>query len=147
MFQEFSPKMREHIISTGEVEFIADMKCHSANLMTSYMKHRIIFRYYESGEADEVGDFYLTLQNGHRYEMARLRITANIGQALKLFMMELILKAAIKEAQQANVFDVVVDCTEKLIADAFLTCRFSIERFKSNIYGGYDIFRGKKSVK
>jgi hypothetical protein len=146
MFKEFSSEMKEQILSKGEIVFEPTIKSNGSAALSSYVRHTILFRYL-SGDEDEIGSFYLTIQDGYHYEMNRLEITPNIGQALKLFMLELILKTAMKEASISNASSVRAVCSEPLALDAFLTCRFEIDRFESSVKGRDDIFCGRKVLK
>lgn len=144
MFYETLPKTKEYILSQGEIEFVPAVKWKNASVLELCMKHEIVFRHTD-GQVDDLGSFYLTLKNGFLYEMAKVEFATRCGRGLKLFMFELILKCAIREAALAGSSSLVIECDDPLIAEAFLTCRFKVEILEPATKSR-PVYRGKKEL-
>jgi len=144
MFRELTQESRNVILNAGEVKFRPAVKWKGVNASTSYARYEMFFCHVNGGE-DKLGTFYLTLRDGYCYEMAALDLTAQMGKGLQLFTLELILKAAIKEAAENDVGEIIVECNHSLMPDAFLNCGFEIERL-AEVNPKRPMWSGRKTI-
>jgi len=144
MFIEVTPETKEFILSQGEVEFNPAIKWKSVSTDISYLRYDMFFVYTDGGK-DELGKFYLTLRKGLCYEMTAVELTAKCGKALQMFMLELMVKAAIKEAKLAGAIRLEIECNHPLVAYAFLTCNLKIEKF-DQVSTNRPLWKGSKKI-
>ena len=144
MFSEVKPKFKEYILSQGEIEFFPLVKFMMAHVLTASVKHDAVFIYHKGGR-DRLGEFYLTLAEGI-YEMTCFRFVGSCGPGLKLFMLELILKSAIKDAAFNKCSYVMIECAEPLMTDALMACHFSITKLDDQEIDGKPVYRGIKCL-
>ena len=142
MFNEVRPNFKEYILNQGEIEFFPVVKFAMSHVLTTSIRHDAVFIYHKGGK-DRLGEFYLTLAEGI-YEMTHFEFIAGCGPGLKLFMLELILKFAIKDAALNKCSYVVIECAEPLITDALMTCHFSITKPDGQLISGKPVYRGIK---
>lgn len=144
MFYKMQPETKKYIVSQGEIEFTPTVKWKNAGILDLCIKHEVSFDHHD-GKKDELGSFYLTVRSESSYEMAKLEFSNSCSKGLKLFMFELILKHAIKEAKLANVGDLIIECDDLLMVEAFLTCHFRVECIKQKTKPN-SIYRGRKEI-
>lgn len=144
MFIEVTPETREYVLSQGEVEFSPAVKWKAQGTDVLHKRYDITF-VYPDGKKDELGKFYLTLREDYCYEMTYVELTTECGKPLQMFMLELIMKTAIKEAKTSGVGRLDIECNHAFAPDAFLTCHFKVERLDI-VSPGKTIWKGSKEI-
>lgn len=129
MFRELSQKTRAHIVSQGEIEFVPIVKWKSFEVLSTFIKHEIVFQH-NSKKQDRIGSFYLTIDENCCFEMTKIRFTEKSGVPLRLFMYELILKCAIKEAKFNSAPRLVAQCDDPLFVEALLKLQFDVQQIE-----------------
>lgn len=127
MFTELMQDTKDYILSQGKVEFSPAVKWKAISTVLLYLRYEMNFVYH-TGQKDELGRFLLTLKKGCSYKMAHVEFTAKCGNALKMFMLELITKTAIKEAEINDSDQLELECDDPLIVDVFLRYNFKIRK-------------------
>jgi hypothetical protein len=146
MFYRVMSETREYISEQGEIEFKPIVKWKTFNLMKTAVKHEIVFKYKHKPETDRLGSFYLIIDGNELYEMTKVRFTADHRTGLRSFVYELIVKHALKQAEEIGVRSFVIECDDPLIVDTLLSHSFRIRKLEQLTIPDEPIYRGEKEL-